>query len=219
MEQIRGIEPPTSEWKSDILPLNYICILWTIIVHYLLIRKISKLSLQTVYNIFIVFSTTFKKRNTILQFCNTDFLREKLFTHFKHLLIIFIDNPTLLSECERLQLNVLFIHVATCGRRCGIRTPLQHPKCRVLPLHYILYVAVGVGFEPTHDFSSSGLVDRPLQPLGYPTILVLVVGIEPTRCFHQQILSLSCLPIPSYQRVGGSVRIRTVDEAVMSRQL
>lgn len=93
MEQIRGIEPLTSEWKSDILPLNYICILWTIIVHYLLIRKISKFSLQTVYNIFIVFSTTFKKRNTILQSCNTNFLREKLFTHFKHLLIIFIDNP------------------------------------------------------------------------------------------------------------------------------
>ena len=89
----------------------------------------------------------------------------------------------------------------------------------MLPLHYILYVAVGVGFEPTHDFSPIGLVDQPLQPLGYPTILVLVVGFEPTRCFHQQILSLSCLPIPSYQRVGGSVRIRTVDQAVMSRQL
>ena len=54
-------------------------------------------------------------------------------------------------------------------------------------------MAVGVGFEPTHDFSSSGLVDRPLQPLGYPTILVLVVGFEPTRS-RQQILSLSCLP-------------------------
>ena len=27
MERMRGIEPPTSEWKSEILPLNYIRIL------------------------------------------------------------------------------------------------------------------------------------------------------------------------------------------------
>ena len=29
MEQIGGVEPPTSAWKAVILPLNYICINWS----------------------------------------------------------------------------------------------------------------------------------------------------------------------------------------------
>ena len=26
-KQMRGIEPPTSAWEADVLPLNYICVL------------------------------------------------------------------------------------------------------------------------------------------------------------------------------------------------
>lgn len=34
------------------------------------------------------------------------------------------------------------------SRICAIRTPPQHPKCRVLPLHHILYKTPPAGFEP-----------------------------------------------------------------------
>ncbi len=27
MEQVRGIEPPTSAWEADVLPLNYTCVI------------------------------------------------------------------------------------------------------------------------------------------------------------------------------------------------
>ena len=37
----------------------------------------------------------------------------------------------------------------TIGGRCGTRTPLQDPKTRVLPLHYILQMVRQVGLEPT----------------------------------------------------------------------
>ena len=39
-------------------------------------------------------------------------------------------------------------------------------------------------------------------PSGYPLFLVPVVGLEPTRCRHQRILSPSRLPIPSHRRIS-----------------
>ena len=39
------------------------------------------------------------------------------------------------------------------------------------------------------------------HPFGVPRILVPVVGLEPTRCRHQRILSPSRLPIPSHRRI------------------
>lgn len=37
----------------------------------------------------------------------------------------------------------------------------------------------------------------------YFVLLVLSVGLEPTLCFHKQILSLSCLPISPQQLMEG----------------
>ena len=42
-------------------------------------------------------------------------------------------------------------------------------------------------------------------PSGYPLFLVPVVGLEPTRCRHQRILSPSRLPIPSHRRVNRDI--------------
>lgn len=39
--------------------------------------------------------------------------------------------------------------------------------------------------------------------------VVLMVGLEPTLCFHKQILSLSCLPIPPHQHKYKSHRTFT----------
>ena len=37
------------------------------------------------------------------------------------------------------------------NRICAIRTPPQHPKCRMLPLHHILYIAQ-YAFQDTYVF-------------------------------------------------------------------
>ena len=44
------------------------------------------------------------------------------------------------------------------------------------------------------------------HPQGMPFFLVPVVGLEPTRCRHQRILSPSRLPIPSHRRMQLVVR-------------
>ena len=158
MEQIRGIEPPTSEWKSDILPLNYICINMS--------------------------STTPSHRNE-MDACN---LMSYLYTLQRVVWTMGLEPMTSWTQIK-----------------CTSQTVLSPD------------LAVGVGFEPTHDFSSSCLVGNPLQPLGYPTILVLVTRLELVRCFHRCILSAMCLPIPPHQHIGGSCRIRTYDNSVMSQ--
>ena len=48
---------------------------------------------------------------------------------------------------------------------------------------------------PAHRHQNKGYPD------GVPLILVPVVGLEPTRCRHQRILSPSRLPIPSHRRM------------------
>ena len=56
----------------------------------------------------------------------------------------------LLSNCWEMDLRLThpkFSYGAVMyGRKCRTRTSLQHPKCRVLPLHHILYIpALGYG--------------------------------------------------------------------------
>ena len=41
-------------------------------------------------------------------------------------------------------------------------------------------LAEEVGFEPTHALTSAGFQDQSLQPLGYSSIMVDPVGLEPT---------------------------------------
>ena len=51
--------------------------------------------------------------------------------------------------------------------------------------------------SPTHAFRiKKGTADA------IPFLLVPVVGLEPTRCRHQRILSPSRLPIPSHRRIN-----------------
>ena len=50
-------------------------------------------------------------------------------------------------------------------------------------------------FLTLHQHQNTG------HPVGVPRILVPVVGLEPTRCRHQRILSPSRLPIPSHRRI------------------
>ena len=58
--------------------------------------------------------------------------------------------------------------------------------------------------SPTHAFriNKKGTADA------IPFLLVPVVGLEPTRCRHQRILSPSRLPIPSFRRKLYSIIIQ-----------
>ncbi len=55
-----------------------------------------------------------------------------------------------------------------------------------------------VGSRPPH-------YQQKRQDFVLPFLLVPVVGLEPTRCRHQRILSPSRLPIPSHRRVNRDI--------------
>ena len=65
-------------------------------------------------------------------------------------------------------LHVITTSIILSGRRCGTRTPLQVPKTRVLPLHYILYVDVCPSVNRLSDLPyERNLEGMPAQlPLG-----------------------------------------------------
>lgn len=69
----------------------------------------------------------------------------------------------------------------TIGGRCGTRTPLQDPKTRVLPLHYILQMVRLTGFEPVWlpppDFKSGSS-----HQFGHNRIYGVIVFVWYTPC-------------------------------------
>ena len=59
-------------------------------------------------------------------------------------------------------------------------------KANTLPIELLLHkMAEKEGFEPSLHFCTFGLVDRPLQPLGYFSIMVWVEGFEPSTPWSQ----------------------------------
>ena len=69
------------------------------------------------------------------------------------------------------------------------------PSCtKVVPFGYSLATCSGLSLIRRHRQKGHTLA-------GMPFLLVPVVGLEPTRCRHQRILSPSRLPIPSHRLI------------------
>lgn len=77
----------------------------------------------------------------------------------------------------------------------ALRQRILSPLC--LPIPPLPHMAAVVGIEPTIMGSKPTALSSWLH-----RYVVLAVGFEPTRYYYQQILSLSCLPIPSRQHIN-----------------
>ena len=70
-------------------------------------------------------------------------------------------------------------------------------------------MVIGTGFEPVLPPWKGGVFST------WPTYqMVALMGVEPIRCFHQQILSLSRLPIPSQGHMDGLTGFEPVNDGV-----